>query len=168
MLQAPRSCGSEAGDSPQPSPALSSRLRPQRKTFRRRETRAKSRSVKKPTVTRSPATKRLEQYQAHTHTHRRVRCGYGQAPKGSTERQRMASPPAPSHKDPSLHFQQKTGRIFLANQAGSTEGQRSGRSHARIQMRSQDVPYYNPGAPLWRLRAGPFSLRAAAALLRCH
>ncbi|EOA99353.1 hypothetical protein Anapl_13533 [Anas platyrhynchos] len=64
LLQAPRSCGSKAGDSPQPSPAPCLRLLPQRKTFRRRETREKSRSVKKPRGTRSPGTKRLEQYQA--------------------------------------------------------------------------------------------------------
>lgn len=148
MLQAPRSCGSKAGDSPQPSPAPCLRLLPQRKTFRRRETREKSRSVKKPRGTRSPGTKRLEQYQAPCQVWLRA----------STEGIDQTAPhgePSSSHQAPQPPFPAEKKRGNIPRKPGRQH--RRAAIRIRIQMRSQDVSYYNPGAPLWRLRAGPFS-----------
>lgn len=147
-----------------PSPTLSSRLQPQWKTFQCRETHQKTRSVKKPTIMQSFGTKRVEQYETHMHTQSGVRCGYTQVLNGSIKRQRTASLPGPIKTLPSISIRKR--KIFFENQAGSTNRQQFSRSYARIQMRSQEIAYYNHSAHLWRLRAGPFSIHTVDLLRR--
>lgn len=110
--------------------------------------------MRNPDLSKSPGARGAPARSASNNIKHRVRCGYGQAPKGSTKRHRTASPPAPI-KPPSLHFQQKKKRGNIPRKPGRQH--RRAAIRIRIQMRSQDVSYYNPGAPLWRLRAGPFS-----------
>lgn len=131
--------------------------------------------VRNPDLSKSPRARRAP---ARSASNNIKRTGTGTAVSGvATGKHRRARPNGTARRALQLPYsppasissrKTKNGKIFLANQAGSPDGQRSGRSHARIQMRSQDVSYYNPGAPLGRLRAGPFSPSTPRLWPRCH